>query len=405
MRKLCFLLLLPLLFYGCGTDESPIDSERQQLQKELERLDVVVYKAVKLSARGAFSMAFKFDDGKNGADLSQLELTDTSAGQPVFLDDSLVLRDIMWLVVNEKDMILQDAEDDYPTLYSRVHGDILMAFPDQNKAIEWTASHEHLVLTVAMILAKRDVNSFSLYEAELIKEHDFAEDDWAIITHLLRGTQYYLSDWPYLAELEFSRGIDHVDQSSVNLQFSKGQNVELTQDAYHAIFLIFRSFSRIAMENDDKLSKSKEDLLKASMLLEKNNEQLMLSSFLSTQNALQRGENKEAIGALRIAANDPNASNAIDGDIDDVIALIESGEDDKAEDELQALISSRRVIMASIGQLLESTGITDQIETTDAGKLYKQVTKQADKLSSVINGLNSAEELIDKGKSLFNSEN
>lgn len=407
-RSILSIVCLALVFSACSPDESPIVSERKQLAKKLERMDVVLYKTLKLGARGAVDIGIENLSIPEPSELidslsveNMLEVRNTVAQ----VRDSIEFSQVIRIATTQKDWVLETHEDDYPTLFERAQGDQLLHLADSELPIHWTASHEHLMLTVAHILAKRDVNPLSLYEAELIDEHEFDEDDWAIITHLLTGTQYFLFEWPYLAELEFTRGIDHVEQTNLQLKFIEGNDQQIMQDAYHALFLIFRSFARMSMEDEDKLEEAKEDIMKASLLLEKNTEQELLSGLIAAQNALENDRPEKALKELARAKSDPSAGSSINNDIDDVVGLIQTEEFYQAKEDLQDLIASRQVIVTSLGQLLESTGITEQIGNTEAGKRYRTLREKAEKISSTFDGLNTAEEIINKGKSLFQKEN
>lgn len=399
-RSLLLCLLTLLIIPSCGNNEPQTVREQGNIDERLQGISVVLYKSLKLGARGAA------DIGLGDATQSIMAADSLSVRKSLVENkNALELNAIFELATSRRNWVLATNEDDYPTIYRRAHGDDLLHFQRDNIQIEWTASHEHLVLAAINILAKQYVNLFSLYEAELIDESQFKQDDWAIITHLLKGTQYYLYYAPHLAELECTRGIDHVDQANLNLEFLGRNNEEIMHDSYKAMFLLLRSFSRVAMEDEGRLAGANEDLLQASLLLESNTDQELLSSLLAAQDAYERGESTEALLELRRAKEVYFTDLYLEDEIDDVIQFIEGDETRRAQRGLERLVSSEGVIIEALGTLLYSSGIMREVSLSKIGNQYESLWQNIDAVGSTFEGIGTTEELLDRGWDLFREEN
>ena len=377
-----------------------MDYEQEVIDHHLNNIRVVLYKSLKLGTRGAVDIGF--------SDVAPLLEVADSIGireSIVAQKNALDLKAIYEVASSRKDWIETANEDDYPTIYHRVSGDDLLSFNNDNTQIEWTASHEHLVLSAIHVLANQRINTFSLYEAVLVDESEFQQDDWAILTHLLKGVHYYKYHAPHSAELECTQGIDHIDQASLKLEFLGGGHQQILGDTYHAMFLLLRSASRVAMEDESKLAGAREDLQKASVLLESNTDQQLLSSILAAQAAHERGDVDETLLELRRAKDQFFTIPYLEDNIDQIIEYIGQDETRRAQRDLDDLVSSEGVIVEALGSILASTGIFGEVANSEVGQQYDALWRNTEEVNHTFGPMETMEELLDRGWDLFENKN
>jgi hypothetical protein len=400
MIRLIFSLLFLLSIVSCTkdlNDEDYINKERLNLGELLKEEKVIFYKGIKILSRinlaNRSTKEVKFESSfppeKAG---NMLKIAQRVAGNKEQQEESIIgdAKDyyLAYKEYNElKDRIVNLDEDELPTFMELyLNAPNTYDSPEEELLLKYYGhSVEHLMFALALYTPQKLPKSLVLYEMSKIHMDLFGTTDIRTVTQAINGMCLMEYEMPYLADIEFTDNLNIVDDSNFIVlvvspvvppnkvtTLTKKERVKLE---LHAINLVGRGLARTSMDRKDKKELAMQDFEAFLADAEKLGWDNELTWVTTAYLCLLKGDNENAIIALKKLNNSSFSSPETKEVIDETITYLEAKENVKAFSSFSDKAFIAKLSFNVIVHGMERAGLFDKFLNNDGGKeivLYKQ---------------------------------
>lgn len=400
MIRFIFSLLLLLSIVSCTknlNDENYISKERLSLGELLKEEKVVFYKGIKILSRinlaNRSSKEVKFEGNfppeKSG---NMLKIAQRVAGKSTQQEQSIIgdAKEYYFAYkeYNElKDRITAMDEDSLPTFMELyLNAPNSYDSPEEELLLKYYGhSVEHLMFALALYTPQKLPKSLVLYEMSKIHMELLGLTDIRTVTQAINGMCLMEYEMPYLADIEFTNNLSIVDDpnfmvlvvspvvpSNKVTSLTKTERVKLEQ---HAVNLVGRGLARMSMDREDKKELAMQDFESFLVDAEKLGWDNELTWATTAYLCLLKGDNENAIIALKKLNNSSFSSPETKEVIDQTITYLEAKENVKAFSSFSDKVFIAKLTFNVIVHGMERAGLFDKFLNNDGGKeivLYKQ---------------------------------
>lgn len=411
---LLLLLTVSACFNNDESDEDMLKKDRERLEEEMYTPSVMMYKFCKIMSKAghdpdttsAHQQQYRKELRENSGRFMKLE----KIGHLSVSEYIQLYKDYS----NMKDYIIKTDEDVFPLFAEFQHGKFKAL---KGKRRKETAAGEHAVFSLFTFFSPGPFKDATLYEcamtdAELLPKE---KEDYSMI-RFFRGYIFTTNSYHYLAEDEFTRNIDwiedHPKADFALWSLITGLNKKETEQHYLAVNYLLRGYNRMLMTREVDQERSLEDLEQFLDIYEKD---------LGVKNALtigthcyvylRQGETEKAVKSLTELKDRPELGDPerkmVQGCIDylekekDTDSALEEYFDKMVIGELAIEYVADKIAETDATKMLKKMGINTSGTIGSTMKAINTVTKKLGQLSDGKQLRETEKAVEEEGKSLW----